>query len=302
MAIPETPAAAMPNTDRPIAAAGWVFLGMLCFCLMAVAGREAGRVMETADLLVWRSLVGALIVVVCLFFSPSGFRQVRTNRFGMHLVRNIGHFAGQYCWYTAVMLIPLAQLFAFEFTTPIWVALLAPFLLGEKFTWARIGAIVLGFAGILVVVRPGAEPITEGTIWAFLCTFGFTAALISTKRLSRTETTLCILFYLTVMQAPMGMLVSGGLPEIPPDGWTLFWTLSLAFAGLGAHFCITQGYKLADATLVAPMDFFRLPLISLVGVLFYFEPFEIAVLFGGILIFSGNFINILAERRRRASR
>jgi len=302
MAVSDPPVPASTNADHPIAAAGWILLAMLCFCLMAVSGREAGHFMSTADLLVWRSVVGAGIVITCLFFSPAGFGQLKTKRAGMHLVRNIGHFFGQYCWYTAVLLVPLAQLFAFEFTTPIWVALLAPFVLGERFTLARACAIGIGFIGILVVVRPGAEPITEGTIWAFFCAFGFTLAVIGTKRLARTETTLCILFYLTVMQAPMGMIISGGLPVIPQTPMIWFWTLALAFAGLGAHFCMTQAFKLADATLIAPLDFFRLPLITVVGILFYNEAFDIAVLIGGLLIFSGNFINLRVEQKRHANR
>lgn len=275
---------------------------MLCFCAMAVSGREAGQVMETADLLVWRSYIGFAVVIVFLAISPDGFGQLKTKRIGMHLVRNLGHFFGQYCWYTAVVIIPLAQLFAFEFTTPIWVALLAPFVLGERFTWARASAIAIGFVGILVVVRPGAEPITEGTIWAFLCAFGFTLAVIGTKRLAGSESTLCILFYLTVIQAPIGMVITGGLPAVPPDSWIWFWTVVLALAGLGAHFCLTRAFKLAEATLIAPLDFFRLPLITVVGILFYNEAFDIAVLIGGALIFFGNFINLRAESRRHANR
>lgn len=290
------------RSENPIAAAGWVLLAMLCFCAMAVSGREAGRVMETADLLVWRSYIGLAVVLAFLSISQDGFSQLRTKRIGMHIVRNIGHFFGQYCWYTAVVIIPLAQLFAFEFTTPIWVALLAPFVLGERFTWSRAAAIAIGFIGILVVVRPGSEPITEGTIWAFLCAFGFTVAVIGTKRLAGSESTLCILFYLTVLQAPMGMLITGGFPMIPPDGPIWFWTVVLALAGLGAHFCLTRAFKLAEATLIAPLDFFRLPLITIVGILFYNEAFDIAVLIGGILIFSGNFINLRAEQKRHASR
>ena len=288
------------TAPSPARAALWMAGALSSFSIMAVAGREAGRVIPTADLLVWRSVIGALVVCVLLAFSAHGFGQIRTKRVPQHLTRNVFHFFGQYCWYYAVTLIPLAQLFALEFTSPIWVALFAPLLLGERFSAWKMAAVILGFAGVLLVVRPidpeAGLSFGEGQIWALMSAVGFAGNMIATKRLTATESSLCVIFYMTVMQAPMGLLLSGGLPVVPPDTWTALWTTALALGGLSAHFCLAQAFRQADATIVAPMDFVRLPLIALIGMLAYGEALDPYVFAGGALIFFGNYVNIIRNR------
>lgn len=292
----------MTTPKSPIMqAALWMSCALVMFATMAVSGREAGRTMPTAELLAWRSVIG--FVVVCAIIatiSAPGFAQIRTQRLGMHLLRNIGHFFGQYGWYYAVTLIPLAQLFALEFTAPIWIALVAPIFLGERWSWSGGLAILLSFIGVLFVVNVfGAEmraAFGEGQVWALLAALGFAMNMICTKKLMSTETALCVLFYLTLMQFPMGLIVAGGLPRIPPDMISGLWVLALSLGGLGAHFCVAQAFRFADATIVAPMDFFRLPLIAVIGAIFYQEPLLWNVFLGGLLIFLGNYINIRRGR------
>ena len=288
------------QTPSLLKAALWMSGALLSFTTMAVSGREAGRVLGTAELLVWRSAIGFIIIAVALALSARGFAQVRTRRPGLHLIRNMGHFFGQYGWYYAVTLIPLAQLFAFEFTAPIWVALVAPLVLGERFSLAGLGAIAISFVGVLMVVgvfgADFAAGFGEGQVWGLLCALGFAVNMIATKKLTGTESTLCILFWLTLMQAPMGLLVAGALPTIPPDGTTALWVLALSIGGLAAHFCLAQAFRYGDATVVVPMDFFRLPLIAVVGMAFYNEPLAWNVLAGGALIFLGNWLNTRRAR------
>lgn len=266
---------------------------------MAVAGREAGEILPTADLLVWRSLLGLAVVSLIVRRSAGGFQQLRTGQARLHVARNLFHFAGQYCWYSAIVMIPLAQVFALEFTAPIWMLLAAPFVLGERFTVAKAAAGIIGFIGVLIVVRPFdgqiALSLNAGQILALGAAIAFAGNLLITKRLSATETSLCILFYMTLMQAPIGMFMSGGLPMVPPDLHTGLWVLILSLAALSAHFCLAEAFRHADATIVAPMDFARLPLIAIVGMIVYGEPFDLYVLIGGVLIF---FVNYIQLRRR----
>jgi len=265
-----------------------------------VSGRESGRVLGTAEMLVWRSVIGFAVIAVAISLTARGFAQVRTRRIGLHLIRNAGHFFGQYGWYYAVTLIPLAQLFALEFTAPIWVALVAPLFLGERFSMAGLGAVGLSFIGVLMVVGAfGAGFLAafgEGQVWGLLAAFGFAVNMIATKKLTGTETTLCIMFWLTLLQAPMGLAVAGGWPTVPPDGTTALWVLALSIGGLTAHFCVTQAFRYGDATVVVPMDFFRLPLVAVVGMAFYAEPLAWNVLAGGALIFVGNWLNTRRAR------
>jgi len=281
-----------PNIPR---AALWMIGSIISFSLMAVSGREAGQVIETAELLTWRGVIG-LIVIVAILAVTGRFAEVRTKRMPLHMLRNVGHFFGQYCWYYAVTIIPLAQLFALEFTSPIWVALFAPFLLGERFSWIKALAIIVSFIGVLMVVRVWAEGFVSefsgGQIWGLMGAIGFAINMVSTKRLTSTETTLGILFWLVVLQTPMALIVAGELPMVPPNAWIWTWVIILSLAGLSAHYCLTQAFRYADATIVTPMDFARLPVIAIVGAVAYAEPLLWNVLAGGALIFLGNYINV----------
>lgn len=299
---------AAETTPSPLRAAVWMLGAIGSFTLMGVAGRELSADYSTFEIMFWRSLVGLPILGVALWFSAAGAAQLTTRRPGLHLGRNLAHFFGQNCWFYAIGLIPLAQVFAIEFTNPILVALLAPLLLGERFTQWRLIAAVLGFAGILIVTRPFApapqEGLAIGQAAAAAAALGFALTTIATKRLSETDTTICILFYMIVSQAAMALLciavVTGGLPTLP-WGASAGWLVVVGLCGLSAHFCITTAFRYADAAIVAPMDFFRLPLVAVVAAALYGEPLEFFVFLGGALVFLGNFLNLRAERRRMAA-
>ncbi len=142
------------------------------FTLMAIAGRTVSIELDTFEIMLYRSLTGIVIVVGIAWFAGT-LGQIQKNRLGLHATRNICHFAGQNLWFYAITLIPLAQVFALEFTTPIWVILLSPLFLGEKIT--KIGALsaLIGFAGVLLVAQPGAAPISLPLITAALCAVFF---------------------------------------------------------------------------------------------------------------------------------
>lgn len=296
MSIASSPAV---TSNDPFKATLWMMGATMSFIAMAVSGREAGQILTTAELLVWRSVLGLGVTVALMLMFSRSLAEIRTKRPGLHLIRNLFHFFGQYGWYAAVVLIPLAPVFALEFTSPVWVMLAAPFLLGERFTRWKILAVVMGFTGMLLIVKPGFVEISEGTIWAFFCAFGFAGTIIATKKLSATETPFCILFYMTLLQGPMGLAVIGDLPTVPPSLDIWLWTIGLALGGLSSHYCLARAYMLADATVVVPLDFTRLPLIAIVGLVAYGEAIDIAVIAGGALIVFGNVMNIRAERKRR---
>lgn len=301
-------AAPLRPAPSPVKAALWMLGSIASFSLMAVAGRELGGRFSTFEIMFWRSLLGLVIVTILLSLRRGRWARLRTDRLGLHLTRNLAHFFGQNCWFYAVALIPLAQVFALEFTSPIWVALLAPLFLAERFTAARALAAGLGFLGALLVTgvlqQGDFSEISHGQWIAAVAAIGFAVTIMTTKRLSDTETVLAILFYMCVSQALMALameaLVQERLPRLPlgADGR---WIVLVGLCGMTAHFCMTNAFRFADAAVVAPMDFFRLPLIAVVGAVLYAESLEASVLIGGVVVFAGNFINILAERRRVAA-
>ncbi len=280
-------------------AAAWVVGALFSFMAMAVAGREISRELDTFQLMLYRSLIAMAVIVMLAGLSRRGFGQFATRRLPLHLLRNLVHFVGQFGWFYGIALIPLAEVFAIEFTTPLWVALLAPLLLGERLTALRGGAVLLGFVGVLIVIRPGSASIGPGTVAVLIAALGFAGTMLATKRLTATESPLAILFYMALIQAPLGLLPSLGALQFPGTV-TWIWLFVVTLCGLSAHYCLARAFALADAVIVAPMDFLRLPLIALVGMALYAEPLDPWVFLGGGLILLGNYANLRAEARRVA--
>jgi drug/metabolite transporter (DMT)-like permease len=279
----------------PLRAALWMVGTLLSFTTMAIAVREVSPALSVFEILFLRSLVGLAIILVLV--QRAGWGVVATRRPGLQVMRNIVHFAGQFGWTYGVLLIPLAQAFAIEFTTPIWTALLAALFLGERFTGPRIFAVVVGFIGILVVLRPDAGVINVAALAVLGGAFGYAASNTMTKRLTRDDAPLAIIFYMTVVQLPLGLIPALG-DWVTPEWADAPWFILLGIAGLSAHFCMARAFLLADATFVVPIDFLRLPLIAWVGFAFYGEGLEPATLIGAVVIFVGVYVMIRAESRR----
>ena len=268
------------------------------FSVMAVAGREVSFALDTFEIMLFRSIVGVLIVGT-IASATGTWRQINIDSFGTHLIRNLAHFTGQNLWFYAVTVIPLAQVFALEFTSPIWVILLGPLLLGERITFVRALAAIMGFIGILIVARPDMTGINHGVLMAAASAIFFALTTVFTKRLTRTQSITCILFYLTVLQLVFGLVMAGYDGDIAlPDATTLPWLVMIGLCGLLAHFCIASALSIAPATVVIPIDFIRLPVIAVIGMLVYAEAVDIWVFIGAAIIFAGNYINIVAETRR----
>jgi drug/metabolite transporter (DMT)-like permease len=289
----------LPNQTRALAAALWMIGSIIGFSLVAIAGRALSAELDTFEIMLWRSIVG-VVTVGSVALAVGKTAELAPNLLGTHFLRNILHFAGQNLWLYALTLIPLSQLFALEFSYPILVALTAPLFLAERLTRTRLMSVFIGFAGILMVAQPfGAAGLSPGLLAALLCAIGFAGAAIVTKRLTRVTTITAILFWLTVMQTGFGLMTAGFDGEIAIPSLALVpWVLGIGLGGLGAHFSLTKALSLAPASIVTPIDFLRLPLITLIGIFFYAEPLNVWVLVGGAVIFSANLINIKSEVRQ----
>jgi drug/metabolite transporter (DMT)-like permease len=278
-------------------AAVWMLGAIASFSTMAVAGREVSFALDTFEIMLFRSAVGVIIVAFAAIAFGT-WRQINREQFSLHFFRNIMHFIGQNLWFYAVTVIPLAQVFALEFTSPIWVILLSPLILGERITLVRAVAALMGFLGVLVVTRPDMAGVNAGVTMAASSAIFFAFTIIFTKRLTRTQSITCILFYLTVLQLGFGLVTAGYDGDIAlPNTETLPWLVLIGVAGLLAHFCITNALAIAPATVVIPIDFVRLPVIAIIGMLVYGEALDLWVLLGAGIIFAGNYLNIWSETR-----
>ncbi|MDR0810455.1 MAG: DMT family transporter [Gemmobacter sp.] len=287
------------QTHRPLAAAAWMSGSVLSFTAMAVAGRAVAGRHDTFEIMLWRSLVGLCLVLLAAG-ATGRLREIRRDRLGQHLLRNGVHFVGQNLWLYALTAIPLAQLFALEFTQPIWVVLLAPLLLDERLTPARALTAALGFAGAMIVARPDLTAPDAGMLAAAGAALSFAATAILTKALTRGESIVSILFWLTLMQSGLGLAAAGWDGAVAlPTATTLPWLVLIGASGVFAHFCLTTALSLAPASFVIPIDFARLPLIAVIGATLYAEPLDPLVLLGAVVILAANALNIRAAGAAR---
>jgi drug/metabolite transporter (DMT)-like permease len=270
---------------------------LLSFSVMAVAIRALSGALSIVEILTVRAAVGLAIVCGVMALRPELRTSINVRRFPLHVLRNAVHFGSQYLWAWSLLLLPLATVFALEFTMPAWTILLAPFFLGERMTPSRIGAVVLGIAGVLVIVRPGLETFQPAALLVLVAAFGYAAQIIATKKLTSTESTFAIVFWMNVIQLALGVTGAGVTfaARIGPD--LLPAIAALGAAGLFAHFCMTNAFRIGDASLVIPLDFLRIPLIAVVGWWLYAEPLEIYVFAGAGLIISGILWNLRSEAR-----
>ncbi len=274
----------------------WMSGAVLSFCAMAVAARALLGHMGVFEILFFRTVVALVIVLAVVL--PSGMAKLRTRHIGIHLWRNLFHLGGQASWVFALGALPLAMVFAIEFTFPIFTAVLASIMLHERLNRGRVVMLVLGFAGVLVILRPGLAIVQPAALVMLFGSFCFAVQMIGTKRLSGVDSPLTVLYWMSVIQTPL--CLAAALP-----GWTapsaadLPWILAIGCGSFTAHYCLTTAMRHADAMVVVPVDFFRLPLIAVIGALFYAEPFDPAVIMGAAMIFAGVWFSLAHERRAK---
>lgn len=293
------PQSGQPTPASNVAAAvKWMTVALFSFLLIGIAGREAGRGLSALDIMVYRSWLGVSMLAVALYAAGGRVIDLRTRQLPLIAIRSGVHFVAQYAWLVAVTLIPLAELFAIEFTAPLWTALLAPIFLKERLTGTRLVAAALGFIGILVVVSPGSFSVGPGTLYAFTAAVGFACHYLMTKHLTRQDDAFLLLFYTNFIQGFIALGLTAGMPKVPSPA-TAMWVLALTVLGLFAHYALARAFALADAIVVAPMDFLRLPMVAVVGVLLYAEPLAPALVIGAAVIVAANFVNLWGERQRQ---
>jgi drug/metabolite transporter (DMT)-like permease len=271
---------------------------LLSFCVMAVAIRKLSGPLTVMEILALRAALGLAIIAAVAIFRPAERHSINTRRLPLHILRNSVHFGSQYLWALGLVLLPLATVFALEFTMPAWTILLAPFFLGEHMTRSRVGAVILGLIGVLVILRPGVESFKPAALIVLIAALGYGAQNIATKKLTSTESTFAIVFWMNVIQLALAVMFAGVLfvQKLTLD-------LAPAIAGLGtaglfAHFCLSNAFRAGDASVVVPLDFLRIPLIAVIGWWLYDEPLDVFVFAGAGIIISGILWNLRSEVRR----
>ena len=277
-------------TSSPRKAIVWMAGWLTAMIVIAVAGREATRTLHVFQIMELRSVLG-FAMLWPLVHASGGLAAMRTRRIGSHIARNTVHYGAQFGWFLALTLIPIAQVVAIEFTMPVWTALLAVAFLGERLGPARIAAVALGLVDVAVIVRPGIEHVDPGQLIALAAAFGFAISIILVKSLTTTESVVAIIFWMLVIQSAIGLVPALLVWRTPGAGvWP--WILVIALCGTYSHFCMAKALTLADAMMIVPMDFLRVPLSALAGWLVYGERIDLFTVVGAGLILAANLLNL----------
>ncbi|MCG7393381.1 DMT family transporter [Microvirga sp. ACRRW] len=286
----------MPHRNL-LAVVAWMSGALLAFSATAVAVRALAPTFSVFEMLAVRNLAGVAILLALAGIKPELRPGLKPRRFTLHLTRNVLHFAGTDGWAFGLTLLPLATVFALEFTTPAWVALLAIPLLQERMTWGRFVAVVLGFAGVLIILRPGLETLQPASFLMLGVAFAFALVAIMTKSLTKTESTFSILFFMNLLQLPMNLAGVSRAFWLAIEPQHVLPFIGICAGGLLAHYCLTNAYRRGDATMVVPLDFMRIPLIAIVGWQFYGESLDPYVFIGSACIVVGLLYSLNREAK-----
>ena len=283
-------------TSKLVRVVLWMIGALLSFSVMAVSIRELSRGgLSIFEILAIRSGVALVVLLVLLAVRKDLRVHAKPRRMGLNLFRNVVHYASQFSWALSLTMLPLAMVFALEFTMPAWTALLAVWFLHERLTPSRLGVVVLGLVGVLVILRPGIADFNPAAILVLLAAFGYAITMITTKQLTATETTFGIVFWMAVIQFPLSLIGSNPAVFMHLETRDILPAMGVGIAGLTSHYCLSNAFRSGDATLVVPLDFMRIPLIAVVGWAFYGERLDIFVLLGALIIVSGVLWNLRSE-------
>ena len=278
----------------------WMIGTLLSFSLMAICARELSGHITTHQTLFVRSAIGLVCISIILLVSKKRVI-IQTNKFSLHIFRNIFHFAGQYGWFLGIGLLPLAEVFALEFTVPIWTLFIAAIALGEKITLRKVTAILLGSVGVLIILQPGFSIIDTASFIVLGSAICYSISHTATKSLSASESAMSILLYMCLVQLPIGLFLSVS-NWIWPVGLQWLWLIVIGLSALSAHYCMVKAMQYAEVATIVTLDFLRLPLIALVGILLYSEKLEISLLLGGLLMLAGNIVSLRSPAYSESSK
>jgi drug/metabolite transporter (DMT)-like permease len=271
-----------------------MLVGMALFSLNDALGKWLVASHSVGQVLLIRSL--AALVVLLPFLWSFGFMQLfRIDRPGLQFLRVAFATIEVFCFYFAVRDLPLADVMTFWLAAPIYVAAVSPFLLGERVSPARWLAIGIGFLGVLIALTPSGEVSGPATIAAIIGSLCFAAMVITGRTLRGTPDT-ALVFWQLVGAGAVGAVVA-------PFTWTqptaFDWALLslLGVVAMLAHICITRALKLADASLVAPLQYTLLPWAILLGWLFFADVPGLPMLLGGLVIVLAGLMLLFSERR-----
>jgi drug/metabolite transporter (DMT)-like permease len=230
----------------------------------------------------YRSLMG--LILITPFVVRNNFKALHTKNMRLQIFRASINIISMICWFSAIGMMHFEKATALGFTTPLFTTVLAVVVLGEVIRFHRTAALLLGFIGIIIIIRPGYVPFEFGTVLMLVASFSFSFVLIFVKKLSATDSSLTIIFYHLLYMTPVFFILSLFYWENINLNQLIIFIL-MGASGLLSHWCLAQAFKMSDTTFVMPLQFTKLIWASLIGLFIFAEQPDIWTWIGGVIIF-----------------
>ena len=266
----------------------------LCLTGMHVSVRLVPGDMHAFQIVFLRNGIGLLLLLA--LYGRGGLSVLRTRRLGLHGLRGLLQMLSMATFFSGLFITPLGQVNALSFTSPLFATALAVLVLGEKLPLRRLLVLVLGVAGTLIIIRPGFSELSAGPLLILVSSLFWGLALIVIKVLSRTESTPTTIIYMALFLTPMSLFFAVPVWQWPgPE--QLAWIVWIAVLGTMAHMALNQSFRMAEATVVLPLDFLKIIWGSAWGYLFFAEVPDALTWVGGTVIFISTTTLALREAR-----
>ena len=280
----------------PIRGALWITLANMFFTAMAGIIRHVSADIHPFEIAFFRALFG--LILMAPWFLRLGVASVRSRRVGMHVCRALFMLGAAMAWFTAISLMPIAEVTALTFTTPLFASLGAALFLAEKVGLRRAVAIGVGFAGAMIILRPGVEALTMPAMAALASAVFGAVGMLIVKSLSRTESPATIVIYVGLLLTPLS-LVPALFVWTTPSLEALAWLAALGLVANLGHMPFARAMASADATAILPFDFLKLFFSATMGYLLFAEVPDVWTWIGATVIFGA--VLYTARRESKAA-
>jgi drug/metabolite transporter (DMT)-like permease len=275
-----------------------VFAGVL-FSSMNAMIRYVSSELHPLEIVFFRSLFG--FVAMMPWLSRQGFRVLRTRRPGLIGLRTLFGFISMAAWFSALAIVPLGNAVALGFTAPLFAAVAAVVVLHEVIRARRIIALVVGFGGMLIILRPGVQSIGTGEMMVVVSALAMALSVISMKVLTRTEQVGSLVVYQTMLTTPIA-LVPALFVWTWPSAEMWMWVILIGTVASTAHMAFTRAISLADTMYLMPFDYLRLPQVAFLGWALFGEPTDVYTWAGAAIIAVSSVYVAHREAKARAQR
>jgi drug/metabolite transporter (DMT)-like permease len=287
----------MPVASDNLRGMGWMVLSGMCFTGVMASVRHVGPDLPSAVSATVRYAMG--IVFLAPLLMRAGFRFPTGRLLFLHIVRGTFHGLGVLLWFYAMARIPMAEVTAIGYTTPIFMTIGAVLMFGEQIQLRRIGAVMAGLAGVYLILRPGFETLSSGQLAQLASTPLFAIAMLMVKRLTQVDRPAMIIIMLNfVCLAVLAPVAAANWQT--PSAMQVAWLAAATVGATAGHYCLTRSYGIADITVVQPVTFLQLVWTSAFGFLLFAETPSVWVFAGGGLILAAS--TYIAHRERKLAR